>query len=248
MSSVHISAHRGNCGVAGLSAPEGYKRALELAVDYVEFDVRRLKDGTCVVFHDARTPAKNYLCDLTYEEYQQELGAEALTVAQLLEMAQGKAGLQMDLKEEGYELEVVALALQYLKADDFVITTLEDASVRLIKEQCALQALTAPKVGLSLGRRLKGASLRRWLAVRFSELFPGKRLEWCHADFVAAHYRLASAHVLRYCQRRHVPVWVWTVDKRSALIRFLRDPGVTTLITNKPHLALALRSTLSEKV
>jgi glycerophosphoryl diester phosphodiesterase len=76
--------------------------------------------------------------------------------------------------------------------------------------------------------------------VRLSELFPHRRLQRCHADFVAAHAQLARAGVLSYCVRRRMPAWVWTVDQEVEIGRFLRDPRVAVLITNRPDIALRL--------
>jgi len=237
-----ISAHRGNCGTPDLPIAESYKRAIDLNVDYVEFDVRKTKDGTYVIWHDAHTPSKRRVCDLSYEEYRNELGDQTLTVPQLLMMAKGRVGLHFDLKETGYEDEIVGLALDFLATDEFVITTLEDTSVRAIKERFPPKDFPTLKVGLSLGRDLQGVGAFKQLRVRLSELFPGRRLRNSHADFVAVHHQLATITVLRYCTRKGIPAWIWTVDDEHEIMRFLNDPRITTLITNKPEVAMSLRA------
>ena len=240
---VFISAHRGNCGTLDLPLAESYKRAIDLNVDYVEFDVRKTKDGIYVIWHDDHTPSNRRVCDLSFEEYQDELGDQTLTVPQLLTMAKGRVGLHFDLKEAGYEDEIVRLALSYLSVDDFVITSLEDKSVRAIKEKFPPKDFPTLKVGLSLGRDLEGAGPFMKLRIRLSELFPGRRLRKSHADFVAVHHRLATTNVLRHCKRKRIPAWIWTVDDELDMMRFLNDPRVTTLISNKPEVALSLRAT-----
>lgn len=239
---VFISAHRGNCGIPDLSMAESYKRAIDLNIDFVEFDVRRTKDGTYVIWHDEHTPSKRRVCDLSYEAYSSELADQTLTVPQLLTIAKGRVGLHLDLKEAGYEDEIVGLALSSLTTNELVITTLEDASVRVIKERFPSKDFPTLKVGLSLGRDLTGAGVFRKLRVRLSELFPGRRLRSSQADFVAAHHLLATLTVLRYCTRKRMPIWIWTVDDERNMMRFLNDPGVTTLITNKPEVAMSLRA------
>jgi len=64
----------------------------------------------------------------------------------------------------------------------------------------------------------------------------------CRADFVAVDYRLAGATVLRSCRRTGLPAWVWTVDDELQMTRFLADPRVTVLITNRPDLARRLQA------
>ena len=72
--------------------------------------------------------------------------------------------------------------------------------------------------------------------------FPSPRLKRSHADFVAAHEQLARLRMLRYCARRRLACWVWTVDDEKEIARFMADERVTTLITNRPEVALRLRS------
>ena len=56
----------------------------------------------------------------------------------------------LDLKETGYEENVVALASSILGPGNFVVTTLEDASVATIK-----RAFPEVRTALSLGRSLR---------------------------------------------------------------------------------------------
>jgi glycerophosphoryl diester phosphodiesterase len=216
-----ICAHRGGCGVDGLGAAESYRRAIELGVDFVEFDVRRRSDGVMVVSHDPLTA---------------ESAAQAMTLAEALEIAAGRVGLHLDLKETGSEAEVVGAALQRTTLDRLVITG-EDAVIRTIKEQF-------PKVraGLTLGEDLEGAPPWVRARVRVSELFPRRRLQSCRADFVAVHRQLAQLNVLRYCERVKIPAWVWTVNEEREIKRFLDDRRVTALITDRPDIAVRIRS------
>ncbi|HEY1456086.1 MAG TPA: glycerophosphodiester phosphodiesterase [Candidatus Dormibacteraeota bacterium] len=230
-----ISAHRGGCGVDGLAARERYRRAIELGVDFVEFDVRRSLDEVMVVCHDPCTASGRAVCELEYGALAEELAGEALTLAELLEIAGGKVGLHLDLKEPGYEAAVVEAALAHCPLERLVITS-EDSVVKTIKERW-------PRVraGLSLGEDLHG--IRPWVAAgtRLSELFPARRLRACGADFVAVHQRLAGLNVLRYCERVGIPAWVWTVDEEPDIARFMKDSRVATLITNRPDVALRVR-------
>jgi glycerophosphoryl diester phosphodiesterase len=47
--------------------------------------------------------------------------------------------------------------------------------------------------------------------------------------------------VLRYCKSQGIDAWVWTVDDEPGIARFLADPRVRTLITNRPEVAMRLR-------
>jgi glycerophosphoryl diester phosphodiesterase len=230
-----ISAHRGGMAAGGVPAADRYRHAIELGVDYVEFDVRKTRDGQMVIYHDDRTVSGRPVRDLTYPELAEEVGLEALTFDQLLDVAAGRVGLHLDLKETGYEAEVVRTVLDRSPLDKLVITS-GDAAIRTIKER--FPDVTA---GLSIGEDINGLS--PWLKVRtrLSELFPRGRIERCHADFVAVHRQLAGLSVLRYCESEGIPAWVWTVDDEPGIARFLADSRVTTLITDRPDIAMRLR-------
>jgi glycerophosphoryl diester phosphodiesterase len=230
-----ISAHRGSCGVEALPAAERYRRAIVLGVDFVEFDVRRTGDKVNVIYHDDRTASGRSIRDTAYRDLVEELGPEALTFDELLDIAAGHVGLHLDLKEPGYEADIVHLALARCPPDRLVITG-ADGPIRAIKQQ-----FPDLRAGLSLGDDV--THLAPWLKARerLSELFPARRLRRCRADFVAVHQQLARLTVLRYCARQHMPAWVWTVDEEPAIASFMADSRVTTLITNRPDIALRFR-------
>lgn len=231
-----ISAHRGGSIVPGESAAERYRRAIRLGVDYIEFDVRRTLDGVIAVCHDPCTGSGRPIAKFAYSELTDELGGEALTFDELLDVADGRVGLHLDLKEPGYETRVVNTALKACPIERLVVTG-DDVVIRNVKEE-----FPRVNVGLSLGEDLEGALPWVKLTVRLKELFPHRRVRDSHADFVAVHRQLASLNVLRHCASAGIPAWVWTVDEESEMIRFLRDFRVTTLITNRPAMALRLRA------
>jgi glycerophosphoryl diester phosphodiesterase len=231
-----ISAHRGGSVVEGETAIQRYRRAIGLGVDFVEFDVRKTGDGVCVICHDDSTASGRAVRDFAYRELTDELAGEAMTYEELLEVASGRVGLHLDLKETGYEAEVVNSALEAAPLNKLVITG-GDETIRNVKEQ-----FPRVRAGLSLGDDLKHVS--PWLApdVRLSELFPGRRIERSHADFIAAHHQLADLNLLRWCDRRGIDAWVWTVDEERDIARLMKDPRVAALITNRPDMALRFRS------
>ena len=232
-----ISAHRGSCGIAGLPAAERYDRAIALGVDYVELDVRRTADGVRVNYHDGVTPAHRPVGGVTYWELKSELGSELLTLAEVLDVVAGRAGLHVDLKDPGDEAGVVQAVLERDAATRFVVTTGEVSSIRAVKAR-----FPSVQAGLTLGTDMTGAHAWATMSERLAELYPGPRLQRARADFVAVHQQLARLRLLAYCQRRGIAAWVWTVDETEEIARFMRDPRVTTLITNRPDVALRFRS------
>lgn len=227
-----ISAHGPRTGTI-----EEYARALESGAEYVEFDIRRTADGELVAFHDPRTRQGEPLAAISYSRLCELAGYPVPRVADLMTLIAGKATGHLDLKDTGGEDQVVELALDILGPGNFVVTTLEDESVAAIKAR-----FPAVPAALSLGRNLNEVPRARWAATRLSEFFPVPRLRACRADWVAMHRRLAAAGVLARCHRAGVKAMVWTVDEDAEIRRWLADPRVTVLITNRPGDAVAMRT------
>jgi glycerophosphoryl diester phosphodiesterase len=232
-----ICAHRGSCGVTGLPAAERYDRAIRLGVDYVELDVRRTADGIYVNYHDDLTPSRRPTGTLSFNDLRAELGAELLTLDEVLGVVADRAGLHVDLKEPGFEAEIVRAVMAHNPGKGFVVTTGDVESIRTIKAR-----FPSVRAGLTLGTDMRNAHALATFSERWSELFPGVRLERSRADFVAAHQQLARIRLLAYCARRRMDAWVWTVDEEREIARFMADRRVATLITNRPDVAMRFKS------
>jgi len=81
---------------------------------------------------------------------------------------------------------------------------------------------------------------------RLSELLPMRRIRACRADWAAVNHRLARAGVLAQCHQAGIKAMIWTVDEDAEMGRWLTDPRVTVLITNRPADAVALRASLTQ--
>ena len=237
---VHISAHCDHSPDAEPVTCASYTGALSGCAEYAEFDIRRTADNVLVVYHDGRAGRGGPLvADLGYHELCDRLRYVVPRVDEVMGLLAGRVTGHLDLKETGYECEVVTLASSILGPGNFVVTTLEDASVAAIK-----RSFPGVRTALSLGRSLRGVPRRRWAAVRHSELFPLSRIRACGADWVAVNYRLARLGVARTCHRNGIGIMVWTVDHDLLIDRFLMDQRVDVLITNRPGHAARRRSEL----
>ena len=237
---VQISAHCDHSDDAKPITCESYIAALASGAEYAEFDIRKTADGVLVVYHDARAGRGGPpVAELEYRELCDRLGYLVPRVDEVMAILAGQLLGHLDLKEIGYEAEVVGLACSILGQENFVVTTLEDVSVATIKR-------TFPEVrtALSLGRSMGGVPRRRWAATRHSELYPMRRIRACGADWVAANYRLAQLGVARACHQQGIGLMVWTVDADPLIDRFLLDQRTDVLITNRPQHAARRRAEL----
>ncbi|GLP66871.1 hypothetical protein TUSST3_34930 [Streptomyces sp. TUS-ST3] len=238
-----VSAHRGGSERAGAATWEAYEDAVRSGAEYVEFDIRRTADGVFVVHHDPRVgPAGPLLRDITHAELSARAGRPVPVVDEVMSLIAGRLIGHLDLKETGYERELMDRAVSLLGADGFVATTLEDRSVAAI-------ARDFPQVRtvLSLGRDGREIARSRLAGVRLSELWPMRRVRACGAGGVAVHQRLARANVLREAVRHDLFTMVWTVNDDRLMRTFLDHPRVDVLITDRPRRAVALRGEPSEE-
>jgi glycerophosphoryl diester phosphodiesterase len=222
------------------------RRTFEAAVvtdaEYVELDIRRTGDGELVVHHNARVSRWGpRLRELTYERLCEIEGHAVPRVRDVLDLIAGRAVGHLDLKEDGYEDEVITMALEILGSDGFVVTTTLGASIAHIRRRFP-GVLTA----LSLGHAVDQA--RRLMQACSCGRDAIRRIRACGAHWLAVNYRLSSTDVLAACAAHGIPTMVWTVNGDAGMTRFLADPRVTVLVTDHPLRALRLRAALPAPV
>ena len=234
-----IIAHRGAPSYAKENTINSFKKAMALGADMVEFDVRRTKDNIFIVYHDGFIQGKPIKA-LTYREIRRiarDQGFDLPTVEGVLKCATGRIKLDVELKEEGYEGEIIELLFKYFKKNQFIITSFNDSSLKTIKDN-----YPDIKVGLLLGK------LRAPLLTRISEFFPLRRYKKAKADFLVAHWKLLRAGFLERARRSHQPVIVWTVNDEEMIRRLLNEKGVYGIVTDQPDLAVSLRKKLQQTI
>jgi glycerophosphoryl diester phosphodiesterase len=220
-----ISAHR-----AG-ETPEAYEAAAAAGTDYVEIDVRRTGDGELVAHHDDRVRGLQ-LAQASYRDLCAVAGRAVPRLHDVLTVIAGRAAAHLDLKEAGCERAAVALAADVLGPSEVIVTSRRPGSIAIVKREFA-----GVRAALSLGRGwYQPAGVR--------DVFPLRRLRACGADWVAVNHWLARLGVLERCARHGFRAMVWTVNADPLMRRFLADPRVAVLITDRPDRAAQLRHAL----
>jgi glycerophosphoryl diester phosphodiesterase len=225
-----ISAHSGGAERARPGSLAAYQAVVSSGAEYAEFDVRRADDGTLVARHRVGGPGA--------PDRPAGPGGEPMLAAQeVMEvLAAGGVRGHVDLKGTGFEREVVELAWSAFGPDGFVITTADPVSVAAIGAE-----FPAVPVGLSVG--FGPASITRDLRrLRWPLSFPLTAVQASGASWVAMSYRYARPEVLDRCVAAGLRIMVWTVNDDRRLARFLGDPRVTVVVTNRPEHAVALRA------
>ena len=132
-----IIAHRGASGLVKFeNTLASFAKAIELGVSMVEFDIRKTQDNLFVAFHDQSIDGIK-LSNLTYQQLldiSRQKGFNVPLVEDVLKLCRGKIKLDIELKEAGYELEIVNLIKRYLDYPDYVIKSFIDAAIIAVKK------------------------------------------------------------------------------------------------------------------
>lgn len=233
---VSIVAHRGASARAQENTRPAFEAAIQIGADCIETDIRRTADGVLVLHHDAAAfgqPLLNCRFSELLDEFRVH-NAELTTFDELLSLARNRIGLDIEFKEAGYEGEV----LQHLRHADvppeaFVITSFMDDARLAVK---AIQPDI--RCGLLVENDRNSVS-----PFDPSALFT--RLQETCADFIAAEASLLSQSLSQQLFKYNYPIWAWTVDNPEMMKHLLKVPGVCSLITNRPDIALEIRAKLA---
>ena len=112
-----------------------FKKAVEIGVDAVELDVRKTKDKQLVIMHDAdvkrTTNGRGLVSDLSLEEIKGFSAGDNEKVPSLgeaLDFLDRKVKVLIELKEAGYEGQVLAMVQERgLEKNVIIISFIEDA-------------------------------------------------------------------------------------------------------------------------
>lgn len=228
-----IIAHRGASGLVKFdNTLESFEKAIYLGAPMVEFDVRKTKDNLLVCYHDESIDGVQ-LANLDYHqllEISRKKGFDIPLLSDVIKLCKGKIRLDIELKETGYEIEVVNLVKNYLDYPDYVIKSFYDSAVKAIKEI---------DENITTGLLLGVYKPKHLILTRLLELFPEYRLFQAKADFVSPNYQLLRFGFSKRMKLMKKNIYVWTVNDEYLMRRVVKK-GVSALITDRPDLALKL--------
>lgn len=127
--------HRGARAYEPENTLRSFKKALEIGVDAVEFDVRETKDKKLIVIHDAdvkrTTDGEGLVSELTLKEIKElsaEKGEKIPTLKEALDFLDRRVKIVIELKESGVEEKVLeAVSKNGLKKNVIIVSFIEDA-------------------------------------------------------------------------------------------------------------------------
>ena len=235
-------AHRGASRDAPENTPAAFEAAIALGADAVELDVRRTSDGVLVVHHNASRRGVP-LALLTYSALVRLSRHEPPRLETVLDLCAGRIALDIEIKEPGYEAEVIEAASARFPRERLLYTSFEESVISTIRR-------LDPDARCGL---LLGPGRLRTRTQRF-EALPFDLAERCGANLVAVHQwlaplrrrgrRVAGTGLLAEATARGFPLIVWTVDGPQRLRSYLADGRVAGIITDLPGLAVETRHEL----
>lgn len=223
-----IIAHRGAPSLAHENTMESFFRACEAGADFIEFDVRRTKDKLLVAHHDpyiVQNAEKLNICDLTYDELTiiaSEHNFKVPQIKQILQVFYGNVGLDIELKEEDCEQEILQLISDLPVKPSCFFTSFNSSILRKLKKY---------DHSLQTGLLFESMDTINEASKEIDFLCPDYDTFFSNRDYFGSTTNRCSTAV-------------WTVDTREKIRKVLKNPLIGAVITNQTALAASVRNEL----
>jgi glycerophosphoryl diester phosphodiesterase len=222
-----VVAHRGAPAELPANTIAGFERAAAMGADMIEFDVRLSGDDQLIVYHDEEVGGRA-VTGLTRSAIRDRSGVLPPLLAEVIELARGRIGLDVELKGAGHTRRVVeAIA----GGADPARTVLSSFLGEVVAELRQL----AP----GYGRGLIVGEEWSWTQ---GVPNPAQRALKLGATHLVLHQHLANPKIMYEARRVGLDVWLWTVNDEGSLKAHLDDPLVSGVVTDAPELAMRVRA------
>ncbi|MEP7023031.1 MAG: glycerophosphodiester phosphodiesterase [Actinomycetota bacterium] len=234
-----VIAHRGDHRQAAENSLASFDAAISGGCDMIETDLRRCRDGI-VAHHDACVGDRP-ISSMSRREIRDETGVLPPALDDVVERCRGYIGLDLELKEEGLEAEVLAAVTPFFGPSQFFISSFKAAILRTVRNLHG-----ATRTGLLSARGVAaltppGApspdprSADDILAARHA----------CGADYLipdALDHELIAA-----AADTGTALILWNANTDEQINEALGLPVVTGVITDSPHLMRHVSPTRSSR-
>ncbi|OIQ17617.1 MAG: glycerophosphodiester phosphodiesterase [Flavobacterium sp. MedPE-SWcel] len=218
--------HRGAKGHVAENTIASFKKALELGITAVEFDVHVCATGELIVFHDftvdRTTNGSGEVHEMSLTELRKltvEGEHKIATLHEVLALLQGKCFVNIEMKGR-YTAKPLALFLeQYIKENkysynDFIVSSFQYNELKQMSE-------LNPNVALGVLTQASVAQAWDW-AVEFS------------AKAIHAHYSLLTETNVERAREAGFKIHTWTVNEPEDIAR-IKSYHVDGIISDYPE-------------
>jgi glycerophosphoryl diester phosphodiesterase len=213
--------HRGARAYEPENTLRSFKKALEIGVDAVEFDVRKTKDNQLVVIHDPdvkrTTDGEGLVSELTLDEikgFSAEKGEKIPTLKEALDFLDKKVKIVIELKETGYEEKVLAAVHQNGLEKNVVIVSFKEEALRKAKDLDS-----QVETGL----------------IYVKHKNPVKAALDLKASYLLPLYRFTHTANVQKAHENGLKVIVWTINKPEEAAEYQKK-GVDGIASDKPDI------------
>jgi glycerophosphoryl diester phosphodiesterase len=240
--------HRGAAALEPENTLAAFRRAVELGVDFVEFDVLDLADGTLVLAHSddllevSHGAAAGRVRPLRLPELR-EVAPGLPTLDQALEFfASASVGLHADVKSARRGSEIAAALRRHGLVERTVASSFWTQALRDLREGEPLLpvGITYPEDRHRLAQRKFVAPLVPVAVGLLARALPRRIPHWLKATGASVamlHYAVLSQAAVDRCHAHETAVWTWTVNDPE-LLRRVVALGVDGVISDDPRLFL----------
>lgn len=233
-------AHRGASAYAYENTIESIEKAIELGADMVEFDLRRTADGVIILWHDPKVRDRSGkwspILKTTFDElhfFAKEHNFKPARFEDVLKTFGTRISFDIEIKEKGFELEVVNLLSRFPPVFEPSISSFHVKILRRFK-----QIDSTIKTSLILESRLfKTPILGRLLLMHYI-LKSG-------ADSIKLELNIANKQNISEIINAGKSVHIWTVNNKKDMRRMIEE-GVDGIITDKPDILNEVRGGIAE--
>ena len=227
-----VIGHRGAAGLALENTLTAFKKALEVGVDIVEFDIQLTADGIPVLLHDetleriaglhvnVRNTSFSELKNVTLPG-----GEKIATLEELLALDAGRLPLFIEIKHPGDTSRVLEVIAREKAIDYVAIISFHEEALRIARERLP-----------SIPRGLIYATP------------PGKIVEAkkLGCNIVLPRYTLATEKAVAFAHRLGLKVVAWTVNDVTTAVRLVKR-NVDGIASDYPDRIVELRKKLSSQ-
>ncbi|UCD01454.1 MAG: hypothetical protein JSV23_00025 [Promethearchaeota archaeon] len=224
---ILIIGHRGAFDSAPENTLKGFKKAIELGADYIEFDVHASQDDALVVIHDIdilrRIGNEGFIENMTLEELKNLDVGEGEPIPELKEvinLAKGKINFLCELKAKGIAGKVV----QLLRDEDIIDYTIiqsfhieELLEIRKIEPKLHLAALVPFNEEYIPEWDKRKKMIQDIIALEF--------------PIIVTRYQNVDKNFIHYSHKHDLKVFVYTLNTMRTMKRFI-DMAVDAIIVN----------------
>lgn len=218
--------HRGAAGLEPENTLRGFRRAIELGVDFVECDVHLTRDGRLAVIHDETvdrtTDGHGSVSGFTWDELRRlDAGMRERIPAleEVLETVRGHVGVLVELKGAGVEEAALKTAQALGMADAVFFTSFHLDRIERIRRLSPSQA-----TGAIFGDPPPDACARAAAA---------------GARSLGINHRFLTPILVQEARDRRLPLRAWNPDTEPEIEQMV-DLGVDGIGSNRPDRLLAV--------